>query len=300
MKYFLLFLFWTFLGSTYAAVMAIWRAYSCYKSRYCVVPQTSMLILIVFSTVMAIFFAIFVVAMMWDQYTGVTTDTTAIEAMKCWDETQRGLQEGLTDTCGEPCGWRWFFPVALSKNSTAFYKWSPKDDPDAYDVRDPIAQRHMQRVRHFAAKLDAARMLAEAEASGGTFTHSNQHISGVSLSDSSEIENDSEDESSENRSGSEEDEDDESDDEDSTDDRSPSPVVVKQTIKNKSAVRAASAAATAAPISKTVHTDPSTINSGLKQRVVQQSNTTTTTSQKTTTTATLTNNGTGVRGRGRK
>lgn len=160
MKYFLLFLLWTFIGSSYAATMALWRAYVCYKSR-CVIPPTHTMIMCVFSTIMAIFFAIFVVAMMWDQYTGMTTDTTGIEAMKGWDETPRNLGEGLNDVCGEKCSWRWFLPISMPKDSPSFYQWSKDDDPDAFDDRDPIVQRHMERVKQLAVHYDAKRLLGE-------------------------------------------------------------------------------------------------------------------------------------------
>jgi hypothetical protein len=145
-KFFLLFLFWTFLGSAYAATIAIWRIAICWRGR-CVIPALPVIVLGVFSTVMAIFFAIFVVAMMWDQYTGVTTDTTAIEAMKGWEETPRSLRAGLEDAFGEPFGWRWFFPVRMPESSPSFYRWKKTDDVDAYDPRDPLVIRHLESVR---------------------------------------------------------------------------------------------------------------------------------------------------------
>ena len=187
MKFFLLFLFWTFVGSSYAAVAAIWRAIACYKSRLCFVPSTPILAMGIFSTVMAIFFAIFVVAMAWDQYTGLTTDTTAIEAMKAWDETARSVGEGLVDACGEKMGWRWFLPIAMPATSPSFYKWSKNDDPDAFDRRDPVVQRHMARVRQLAAQLDAAHArIAAGQSAGGGFDDDDE-------SDSREMDDEDED-----------------------------------------------------------------------------------------------------------
>lgn len=154
MKFFLLFLFWTFIGSTYAAVLAIWRVVSCWKSKMatCAVPDTHTIIACVFSTVLAIFFAIFVVAMFCDQYEGMTTNTTAVESIKGWDEQSRSFAEGARDACGQPFGLAWFVPVPMPEDSPSFFKWKPTDDPDAYDPRDPIIQRHFQRIEEAIAK----------------------------------------------------------------------------------------------------------------------------------------------------
>jgi hypothetical protein len=161
MKFFLLFLFWTFLGSSYAAVLAVWRFVSCWRTR-CAVPPTHTLILSAFSTVLAIFFACFVVAMMWDQYQGVTTNTTAIEAMKNWAEEERSVAEGLTDACGEPFGWRWFLPIPMPRDSKSFYMWRETDDPDAYDPRDPKMVSHFRTLER---RIEAA--VARQAAAGG-------------------------------------------------------------------------------------------------------------------------------------
>lgn len=146
MKFFLLFLVWTCVGASYAATLAIYRFVTCWKSGRCAIPPTHTVILVVFSTVMAIFFAIFTIAMMWDQYQGLTTDTTAIEAMKNWDETPRSVVEGLRDACGNRFNWRWLLPVSLPRDTGTFYRYQPNDDPDAYDPRDPVIKRHFRMI----------------------------------------------------------------------------------------------------------------------------------------------------------
>lgn len=146
-KFFLLFIWWTFAGSAYAALLAIARFALCWRSRSCPLPAPHDLILLISSTVLAIFFACFVVAMWCDQYEGIVTNTTAIESMKGWDEESRGLLTGLADVCGGPASWKWIAPCwNVPQESDAFYKYSSSDDPDAYDPRDPLIRRHMSHV----------------------------------------------------------------------------------------------------------------------------------------------------------
>ena len=142
MKFFLLFLVWTFIGSSYAAALGIWRGVECWRSMRCALPPAHELVCMLSSTVLAIFFAIFVVAMACDQYEGAVTNTTAIESMKSWEEQGRSLVEGLEEIFGEPISSRWLIPTPLPHP----YRWSPLDDPDAYDPRDPTIKRHFKRI----------------------------------------------------------------------------------------------------------------------------------------------------------
>ena len=142
MKFFLLFLFWTFIGSSYAASLGLWRAVECWRGARCAMPPLPELSCMIASTVLAIFFAIFVVAMACDQYEGAVTNTTAIESMKAWEEQQRSLSAGLEEVFGEPFSLRWLLPLPLPHP----YRWSPLDDPDAYDARDPAIKKHFKKI----------------------------------------------------------------------------------------------------------------------------------------------------------
>lgn len=152
-KFFLLFIWWTFAGSAYAALLAIVRFALCWRSRTCTMPVSQDLILLISSTVLAIFFACFVVAMWCDQYEGIVTNTTAIESMKSWDEESRSLLAGLQDVCGGRPSLKWIAPCwNIPEESDAFYKYSARDDPDAYDPRDPLIRRHMAHVEDMIAR----------------------------------------------------------------------------------------------------------------------------------------------------
>ena len=149
-KFFFLFIGWTFFGSAHATALALWRGYTCFRSRACELPSAPSLVCLIVSTVLAIFFAIFVCAMACDQWEGAVTNTTGLESLKRWEEEPRPILAGLEDLCGEslrgPC-WRWFVPVPMNRSSKSFYEWKPTDDPDAYDPRDPVIQRHFQALQ---------------------------------------------------------------------------------------------------------------------------------------------------------
>jgi len=118
----------------------------------CAVPDAPSIVLLVVSTVMAVFFVIFTACMAYDQFQGMTTDVTGIEYIKKWREAPRPLWAGLEEACGEPFGWRWLVPVPQPHPSPALYQWSEADDKDAYDVRDPAFVRHA-RVIERALKI---------------------------------------------------------------------------------------------------------------------------------------------------
>ena len=144
MKHFILFLLWTFLGSSYAAALALWRGTQCFRGQWdCQRLATADVVLMGASTVLAIFFSIFVVTMMCDQWEGAVTNTTQIESMKMWKEESRGIVQGLEDVFGEPPSLSWLLPTPLKKR----YAWSPLDNPDEWDKRDPHIIRHFQELR---------------------------------------------------------------------------------------------------------------------------------------------------------
>jgi hypothetical protein len=100
------------------------------------------------SAVLAIFFTIFVVAMMCDQREAVETDTTAIESnvkeinhvLYNWVPKELTTGEGLRNVCGEAFGISWFIPTPVPNR----YKWHPLDSPDAWDPRDPRIVAHFK------------------------------------------------------------------------------------------------------------------------------------------------------------
>lgn len=76
----------------------------------------------------------------------MTTNTSAIESMKGWEEEERSLGDGLADYCGYRWpSWRWFAPVALEPSSGSFFV-GVVSDPDDYDPRDPAVASHFRRI----------------------------------------------------------------------------------------------------------------------------------------------------------
>ena len=71
--------------------------------------------------------------------------------------SQIPLSVGLREAFGEPFSLRWFLPVAIPLE--AQYHWSPTDDKDAYDPRDPLVKDHQAMVR---ARLSAGQELPHA------------------------------------------------------------------------------------------------------------------------------------------
>lgn len=177
MRFFLQFLLYTFLGSVNALVLLGFRLVGCWKGWWttaggasttftqvaghtmrtytgrhgrqlfssaswgppgpCTVPQVPDVIMLAVSTILALLFAIFTAAMAWDQWEGMTTNTSAIESMKGWEEEERGLREGLADYCGYPGpSWSWIIPHALRPDSRSWFSGTISD-PDEYDPRDP-------------------------------------------------------------------------------------------------------------------------------------------------------------------
>ena len=181
-KFFLLFLFWTFVGSLYAAIMGLTRVATCWgamttrwygihykqgqpirdtKARLemvrhslfllagkdtCDISNVTTIILFVSSIILAIFFVAFTACMASDQFQTLTTDVTGIEYMKEWEENPQTAFQGLLVACGEPFSIYWFLPVSLPRQCSSYYEWSPLDDLDAYDPRDPIIKRHLSKI----------------------------------------------------------------------------------------------------------------------------------------------------------
>ena len=208
-KFFLLFLFWTFIGSLYAAIMGLTRVATCWaalttrwygihyrhgqpirdtKARLemvrhslfllagkdtCDVSDVTTIILFFSSVILAIFFVAFTACMASDQFQTLTTDVTGVEYMKEWEENSRTAFQGLLVACGEPFSIYWFLPVSLPRECESFYQWSPLDDLDAYDPRDPIIKRHLTKI---ARGLKEKEMELELQAQTTKNSNTHQHV----------------------------------------------------------------------------------------------------------------------------
>lgn len=75
---------------------------------------------------------------------------------------QRPLSIGLREVFGEPFGLRWFLPVDIPRE--AQYHWKKTDNPDAFNVRDPLYINHKARME--AAKRSGAPVPAELSHAG--------------------------------------------------------------------------------------------------------------------------------------
>jgi len=62
----------------------------------------------------AIIFGLFVIIMMFDQFSAIFDNTPGIDALQNRQGIKRGKYESLRDVFGEPFSWRWFFPLDLS------------------------------------------------------------------------------------------------------------------------------------------------------------------------------------------
>ncbi len=166
-KFFLQFLVYVTIGTLYAALLTMSYAFSAWRGA---VPWPAWgvgeMAMAIAQVVLDIFFTIFVIAMMCDQYEAICTDTTGIEAMKRWEERDWTIVQCLTSIMCTPLGVHWFVPTL--PQGTAFYEWSPRDDPDAYDIRDPSIKTFFRdlELQHRLADLKSAEMLGDGEAEG--------------------------------------------------------------------------------------------------------------------------------------
>ena len=108
-----------------------------------------------------------------DQFQTLTTDVTGVEYMKEWEENSRTAFQGLLVACGEPFSIYWFLPVSLPRECESFYQWSPLDDLDAYDPRDPIIKRHLTKI---ARGLKEKEMELELQAQTTKNSNTHQHV----------------------------------------------------------------------------------------------------------------------------
>lgn len=112
----------------------------------------------IISAVLSVFFAIFVIAMMCDQWEALVTDTTGIEAMKKWDLASRTIDGALEDICGEPLCVRWILPTPMPKKTAFDHSTWTLAQYDDWDERDPNVRDHFDRARGYDWIDDATRL----------------------------------------------------------------------------------------------------------------------------------------------
>jgi len=113
-KYFILFLFYTALCCLYSGALLVSRFISCTNHlRQCTVGGVHAALAII-CFIEAIIFGLFVIIMMFDQFSAIFDNTPGIDALQNRHGIKRGKYESLRDVFGEPFGWRWFFPLELT------------------------------------------------------------------------------------------------------------------------------------------------------------------------------------------
>jgi hypothetical protein len=157
-KFFIQFLLMVCLSSIHSLGMAGANLWWCYTGHPCEKPSPQRIIMVAVAVVLAVFFAIFVIAMMCDQYEALATDTTGIEAMKKWDLSNRDIVQSLSVVCGEEPSIGWVLPT-LMPAETAFdhSKWKPTDY-DKWDPRDPTVTDHYDKVKGYDWIDDATQL----------------------------------------------------------------------------------------------------------------------------------------------
>jgi len=113
-KYFILFLFYTAACCLYSGTLLVARFISCTNHlRQCTVGGIHAALAII-CFVEALVFGLFVIIMMFDQFSAIFDNTPGIDAMQNRHGIKRGKYESLRDVFGEAFSWRWFFPLDLT------------------------------------------------------------------------------------------------------------------------------------------------------------------------------------------
>jgi len=113
-KYFILFLFYTAACCLYSGTLLVSRFVSCTNHlRQCTVGGVHAALAII-CFVEALVFGLFVIIMMFDQFSAIFDNTPAIDAMQNRHGVRRGKYESLRDVFGEAFSWKWFFPLQMS------------------------------------------------------------------------------------------------------------------------------------------------------------------------------------------
>jgi len=130
-KYFILFLFYTAVCCIYSGTLLVARFISCTHNLRGFIPDDVVTravatafpgqctvggihaALAIICFVEALIFGLFVIIMMFDQFSAIFDNTPGIDAMQHRKGVQRGKYESLRDVFGESFSWRWFFPLDL-------------------------------------------------------------------------------------------------------------------------------------------------------------------------------------------
>jgi len=148
-KFFLQFLIFVCVGCVYAAGLHGANLWWCLSTRACPKPAPHRLVICIVAGVLAVFFAIFVIAMMCDQYEAVITDTTGIEALKKWHNDNRPVLAGLIDIMGEPPSLGWLLPTRMPDDTAFDHDGWTLATYDVWDERDPRVADHYAKCRGY-------------------------------------------------------------------------------------------------------------------------------------------------------
>ena len=187
-KPFVLFLAYVCLGTTYSMGMMLYRAYEIAtnpklarrspiaRDAPLAEQPVAQLALSVIAFVIALFFDIFVIMMMVDQYEAATTDTPGIDAMQgiyaLPEDVRRGVIDGFRrNAFHERLSWRWFVPLPPPITRPPPPSGPPPGPHDAVFSSSTAAEAEAETPLVAAAEApqaDVANANAEAEADSPT------------------------------------------------------------------------------------------------------------------------------------
>jgi palmitoyltransferase len=134
-KYFVLFLFYTSLCCIYSGVLLIARFVSCTRNlRQCTVSGVGAALAVI-NFVEALVFGLFVLIMLFDQFSAIF-DSNAEEGKP--NKQKRTRYQCLKDVFGEGLSWRWLLPLAMTKKVFEDFEIECKAD-----VEDAFQPLHM-------------------------------------------------------------------------------------------------------------------------------------------------------------
>lgn len=137
-KYFVLFILYVFIGCSVSVFLTSLRGWWCWKIGPCSFYTTGEMVMMIVSAILALFFAIFVATMAYDQFEGLTTDTSGVEAMKMWLEKDIPVSKGLEHYMGCKFGLSWLLPI--QPENPAIYRWTPKGRTEVLFSLIPFCQ----------------------------------------------------------------------------------------------------------------------------------------------------------------
>eukprot|EP01138_Halocafeteria_seosinensis_P015061 gb/GECG01015374.1/.p1 GENE.gb/GECG01015374.1/~~gb/GECG01015374.1/.p1 ORF type:complete len:479 (+),score=42.62 gb/GECG01015374.1/:1-1437(+) len=170
-KFFVLFILYVFIGCSLSVFLTLIRIWWCWRIGPCFrYYSTADIVMICISSILALFFAIFVASMAYDQFEGLTTDTSGVEAMKGWIEKDIPVMEGLKSYMGCDFGIKWFLPTL--PDPPAIYEWTAQDKEPRFDPRDTRVRKFLANRRH---ALEQQRRKEQGELVHGGDNEGDQH-----------------------------------------------------------------------------------------------------------------------------